>query len=154
MLAGLHPVVEHPDRMENYLPYVDLYDFSSFSFPVPLSAVTPFAKRNGISINIFAVEDQKKVIFHLCVTAKPVEGKHVDLLMHEANEIQHYLTIRDFSRLISGQLSNHRHTVYSCKKCLHACSSADVLESHMERCMHVLLSKFPKDTSCKFTNIQ
>ena len=28
------------------------------------------------------------------------------------------------------------------------------LERHMERCIHVQLSKFPKDTSCKFTNIQ
>ena len=76
--------------MEDYLPYVDLYDFSSLFFPVPLSAVTPFAKRNGISINVYAVEDGKRVIFPLCDTDKPVEGKHVDLLMYEANEIQHY----------------------------------------------------------------
>ena len=60
----------------------------------------------------------------------------------------------NFSRLNSGQLSNHQHTVYSCKICLHACSSADVLEMHMESCIHVQLSNFPKDTSCKFTNIQ
>ena len=154
VLASLQPAVDNPSRMENYWSYVDLYDFSSLSFPVPLSAVTPFAKRNGISVNVYAVEDGKRVIFPLCVTYKPVEGKHVDLLMYEANEIQHYSTICNFSRLINGQLNNHQHAVYSCKKCLHACSSADVLERHMERCMHVQLSKFPKDTSCKFTNIQ
>ena len=109
---------------------------------------------NDISINVYAVEDGKRIIFPLCVTDKPVEGKHVDLLMHESHEIQHYSTIRDFSRLISGQLSNHQHSIYSCKKCLHGCSSADELKSRMKRCMHVQLAKFPNDPRCRFTNIQ
>ena len=131
--------------MENYSPHKHLYDFSSLSFPVPLSAVTPFAMKNGISINVYAVEDGKRVIFPLCVTDAPVEGKHVDLLMHEVNEIQHYSTICNLSRLISGQLGNHQHGIYCCKKCLHACSSVDVLKRHTERCTHVQLSKFTKD---------
>ena len=74
--------------------------------------------------------------------------------MHEANESQHYSTIRNFSRLVYGQLSNYQHTIYSCKKCLHACSSADVLKRHMERCTHVQLAKFPIEPRCRFTNIQ
>ena len=35
VLAGLHPATDNPHRMEDYLPYIDLYDFSSLSFPVP-----------------------------------------------------------------------------------------------------------------------
>ena len=149
VLAGLHPAVDNPSRMENYLPYVNLYDFSNLNYPVPLSSIAPFAKKNDISINVYAVEDGKRIIFPLCVTDKPVDGKHVDLLMHESNEIQHYSTIRNFSRLVSGQLSNHQHSIYSCKKCLHGCSSADELKSHMKRCMHVQLAKFPKDPRCR-----
>ena len=154
VLVGLHPAVDNPSRMENYLPYVNLYDFSNLNYPVPLSSIAPFTKKNNISINVYAVEDGKRIIFPLCVTDKPVDGKHVDLLMHESNEIQHYSTIRNFSRLVSGQHSSHEHSVYSCKKCLHACTSAAVLERHMERCTHVQLAKFPKDPRCRFTNIQ
>ena len=154
VLAGLHPATVQPHRMENYLPYIDLYDFSSLSFPVPLSAVTPFAIKNGILINVYAVEDGKRVIFPLCVTDALLEGKRVDLLMHEVNEIQHYSTICNFSRLISGQLGNHQHGIYCCKICLHVCSCDDVLKRHTERCKHVQLSKFPKDPNCRFTKIQ
>ena len=121
---------------------------------LPLSSIAPFATKNGISFNVYAVEDGKRVIFSLCVTDAPVDGKHVNLLIHEANEIQQYSTIRNFSRLISGQIHNHNGSVYCCKKCLHACSSADVLKRHTQRCTHVQLSKFPKDTSCRFTNTQ
>ena len=142
VLAGLHPAVDNPRRMENFLPYVNLYDFSNLNYPVPLSSM------------VYAVEYGKRIIFPLCVTDKPVDGKHVDLLMHESNEIQHYSTIRNFSRLFSGQLSNHQHIIYSCKKCLHGCSSADELKRHMKRCTHVQLAKFPKDPRCRFTNIQ
>ena len=97
VLAGLHPATDHPERMENYFPYVNLYDFSNLNYPVPLSSITPFAAKNGISINVYAVEDGKRVVFPLCVTDAPVDGKHVDLLMHESHEIHHYSTIRNFS---------------------------------------------------------
>ena len=150
VLAGVHPADCNPERMENYLPYANLYDFSNLNYPVPLSSITPFAKKNGISINAYAVEDGKRIIFPVCVTDAPVEGKHVDLLMHELHEIQHYSTIRDFGRLISGQLSNHQHSFYSCKKCLHSCWSAAVLKRHTKRYMHVQLAKFPIDPRWSF----
>ena len=35
VLAGLHPATDNPQRMENYLPYVNLYDFSNLNYPVP-----------------------------------------------------------------------------------------------------------------------
>ena len=88
VLAELHPTDDNLNRMENYLQYVDLYDFSSLPFPVPLSSVALFAKRNNISINVYGVEDGKKVIYPLWVS-DPVPDKHVDLLLHKMGEIQH-----------------------------------------------------------------
>ena len=44
--AGLHPVADHPHRMENYIDHASNYDFSTLTFPVPLSAVVPFAAKN------------------------------------------------------------------------------------------------------------
>ena len=154
VLATLHPVTDHSNRMENYLQYVNLYDFSSLSFPVTLSAVAPFAKRNEMSINVYGIKDGRKLIYPLRVSDAVIPGKHVDLLLHKLGEIQNKTTITDFSRLINGQLSSHHGTVYCCKKCLHAYSSPELLVKHSEDCCHVQNTKFPKDPRCRFTNIQ
>ena len=52
------------------------------------------------------------------------------------------------------QLSNHRHAVHCCKKCLHVYSSSKLLEKHLMDCCHVHRFEFPKDFRCKFTNIK
>ena len=69
-------------------------------------------------------------------------------------EIQHYSTIKDFSRLISGQLGNHDGAVYCCKSCLLAYSTPALLAKHSKDCCHVQHTKFPSDSRCRFTNIQ
>ena len=76
------------------------------------------------------------------------------LLLYECNGIQQYTTIKRFSRLISGQLSNHNAATYCCKKYLHAYSSKELLAEHAADCCHVQTTKFPKDPRCRFTNIQ
>ena len=140
VLAGLHPVADHPHRMESYIDHVTKYDFSLLTFPVPLSAVASFTVKNDISINAYGIENGRKVIYPLQVS-DPVPGKHEDLLLHELGEIQHYSTIKDFSRLISGQLSSHHGAVYCCKKCLHAYSTSNLLTEHSKDCCHVQNSK-------------
>ena len=140
--------------MDNYTDYVSSYDFSALNFPVPLSSVASFAAKNIISINVYDVEDGKRVVFPLCVRSNVVTGKHVDLLLHEMGGIQHYSTICNFSRLIRGQVSSHGHAIYCCKKCLHTYSSLELLEKHSLDCCHVQRTKFPKDPRCRFTNIR
>ena len=110
VLAGMHPTTaDNPNHMINCVGHACGYDFSSLCFPVSLSSIAPFATKNNLSINVYGVEDEKKVIYPLCVTDSVVPGRHVDLLLHECNGDQHYSTIKNFSRLISGQLSNHGH---------------------------------------------
>ena len=83
-----------------------------------------------MSINVYGVVDDKKVIYSLRVSSTPVPDTHVDLLLFERNGIQHYTTIRNFSRLVSSQMINHSHTVYCCKQCLHAYSTQELLDAH------------------------
>ena len=68
-----------------------------------------------MSINVYGVDDDKKVIYPLRVSSTLVPDRHVDLLLFERNGIQHFPTIRNFSRLASSQMSNDGHTVYCCK---------------------------------------
>ena len=123
-LNGLYWLVDaHGDRMSQYTEHESKYDFSSLHFPVPFSSVGSFATTNNMSINVYGVDDDKKVIHPLRVSSTLVPDRHVDLLLLERNGIQHYSTIRNFSRLVSRQMSNHGHTVYCCKQFLHAYST-------------------------------
>ena len=104
VLAGMYPVAVHGELMNQYVEHIDKYDFSSLRFPVPLSSIGSFAAANNLSINVYRIEDNK-VIYPLLVSQTVVSGRHVDLLLIECNGIQNYTTIKNFSRLVSSQLS-------------------------------------------------
>ena len=97
--------------MSQYTEHVGKYDFSSLHFPVPLSSVGSFATTNNMSINVYGVDDDKKVIYLLRVSSTLVSDRR--------NGIQHYTIIRNFSRLVGSQMSNRSHAVYCCKQCVH-----------------------------------
>ena len=108
------------------------YDFSSLHFPVPLQAVGSFALRNNMSINVYEVNDDNEAIYPLRVSSTLVPDRHVKLLLFERDRVQHCATIRKFSKLVGRQL----------------------LHAHALDCCHAQRTKFPKDPSCRFTNIQ
>ena len=110
--------------MSKYVDHVNKYGFSSLRFPAPLSSIGSFATANNLSINVYGIEDTKKVIYPLRVSQAVVSGRHVDLLLYERNSMQH-TTIKNFSRLVSGQLSKHNCATYCCQQCLHAYSTQE-----------------------------
>ena len=124
----------------------------NMSFPTPLQSVGPFALGNNMSINVYGVD--KEVIYPICVSSTLVPDRHVDLPLFERVGVQHYTTIRDFSRLVERQLSNHGHAVHCCRRCLHVYSSQELMGAHALDCCHAQRTKFPKDPRCRFTNIQ
>ena len=139
---AMHPVDVHADRRGKYVEHMGKYDFSSLSVPVPLQAVDPFALRKYISFNAYGV------------SSTLVPDRHVDLLLFEHGGVQHYTTIRDFSRLVGRQLSNHGRTVHCCRRCLNTYSSQELLAVHALDCCHGQRTEFPKGPRCRFTNIQ
>ena len=106
-----------------------------------------------MSINVYGVDDDKKVFYPLRVSSTLVPDRHV-LLLFERNGIQHYTIIRNVIRLVSSQISNHERTVYCCKQCLHAYPTQELLDAHATDCCHAQRTKFPNDPRCRFTNIQ
>ena len=105
-------------------------------------------------INVYGVYDDDKVIYPFRVPSTLVPDRHVDLLLFERDGVQHYTTIRDFSRLVGRQLSNHGHAVHCCRHCLHAYSSQELLDAHALDCCHAQRTKFHEDPRCPFTNTQ
>ena len=150
----MQPVDADGDRMSQYTEHVGKYDFSSLHSPVPLSSVDSFATANNMSINMYGIDDDKKVIYPFRVSFTLVPDRHVDLLVFDRNGIQHYTTNRNFSRLVSSQMSNHGHTVSCCKQWLHAYSTQGLLDAHAVDCCHAQRTKYPDDPKCRFTNIQ
>ena len=121
----MHLVDDNAHRMSQYVEHISKYDISSLHFPVPLSSVGSFASANNMYINVYGVDDDKKVIYPLRVSSTLVPDRHVHLVLSERNGIHHYTTIRNFSRLDSSQVSNHGHTVHCCKRFLHAYNSEE-----------------------------
>ena len=99
----MHPVAVHGDRMDKYVEHVNKYDFSYLRFPVPLSSIGSFVTSNNLSINVYGIEDGKKVIYPLRVSQTIVPDRHMDLLLYECISIQHCTTIKNFSRWVSDQ---------------------------------------------------
>ena len=83
----MHPVDVHADRRGKYIEHMGNYDFSSLSFPTPLQSVGPFALRNNMSINVYVVDDDNKVIYPLRVSSTLVPDRHVDLALYERDGV-------------------------------------------------------------------
>ena len=150
----MHPVDVHAERRGKYVQHMGKHDSSSFPLPVPLQTVGSFALRNNMSINVYGVDDYNEVIYSLRVSSTLVPDRYVDLLLFERDGVHHYAIIRNFSRLVGRQLSNHGHTVHCCRRCIHAYTSQELLDAHVLDCCHAQRTKFPKDPRCRFTNIQ
>ena len=54
----------------------------------------------------------------------------------------------NFSRLVSNHMSNHGHTVYCCKQCLHVYKTLELLDAHATNRQR---TTFPDDLRCRFT---
>ena len=93
----------HPNRMENYVVHAASITFLLCAFQYHCLLLLHLPQRT-IYLSTCMVYGVKKVIYPLRVTQEVVPGRHVDLLLHECGGIQHYSAIRNFSRLISGQI--------------------------------------------------
>ena len=64
--------------MSQYVEHINKYDFSSFHFLVPISSVGSFASMNIMYINVYGVDDDKKVIYPPRVSSIFVSDRHVE----------------------------------------------------------------------------
>ena len=51
-------------------------------------------------------------------------------------------------------MSNHGHTANCCRRCLHAYSTQELLDTHALDFCHAQRTTFPEDPRCRFINIQ
>ena len=132
VLAALHPVQQHANRVAKYTQFEEELTLTNITFPMKVKDINKFEKLNPtISINVLGYEDSD--IFPLRITGE-VKEHHINLLMFSSEEKSHYVLIRHLSRLVSSQMTAHNHEKFYCNFCLHGFIREDLLNAHMEYC--------------------
>ena len=110
---------------------------------IPINDIGKFEYQN-ISFNVYGYENKR--IFPLRITTIIAARHRVNLLHITPGKTSHYVLVKDLSRVVSIQYSNHNGKHYFCRYCLHGCTSEKVLKKHLGRCkLHrVKRIKFPE----------
>ena len=153
LLACLHPVDEHRERLSHYVKYKDELNVRGVTFPTPLTQIAVVERNNAMSINVFGY-DTKDGIYPLRVSEQ-IKAKHVNLLYISNEETTHYCWISDFSRLM-GNRTRHNGKTFYCYNCLQGFNTEERLSAHAEFCYQQRTQKitFPRDTVARFRNVQ
>jgi len=114
VVAALYPAENHTERTSSYPYYKTVLNFENIEFPVTLNQIKKFELLNGISINVYTIEDKNIVPIRLTEHKK---DKHVNLLyIQESQDIGHFVWIKNLSRLVTLQLSKHNGKKYICDR--------------------------------------
>lgn len=113
VLSALYPAKNHVDRVNNYLPYENLLNFTGITYPVDFKKIIKFEQQNPrISINVYMYCEKSKNVRHIRLT-KQVKEKHIHLLLltqqssDDDNSMKsHYCWIKKFGALLCKWTKN------------------------------------------------
>ena len=111
------------------------FDWTGIEFPVSLKQIDKFENQNPYAINVLGYEG---VVYPLRISK---ENEHpceqvINLLLIANEETNHYCWIKNMSRLIYGDVSNHHGKRHFCYRCLNSFHSVKSLEKHTEYCQN------------------
>lgn len=131
ILAALHPVPVHPERVYHYKNYENDLNMGDIEFPVSIEKIEKFEKLNNISVNVLGFEEGE--IFPLHLTKLPNGNNEVDLLYLANEEKSHYCLIKNLNRFLGSTTKCHSKRYY-CRRCLHGFIRQDLLNEHRPYC--------------------
>ncbi|XP_050513837.1 uncharacterized protein LOC126889531 [Diabrotica virgifera virgifera] len=178
IVSALYPSKANSDRTSSYPHYTTVLNVDGLETPMTIGGISKFEKQNDISVNVYGLEMNvaKEKTFYVTIPLRLCKiklARHVNLLMiqdkyflklndYEApiedDEIvdikYHYCMIKNLSRLLSSQTSNHSHKIFVCDRCLNYFSSFDRLNDHAKYCERINDCKvsFPPYQHVKFKN--
>jgi hypothetical protein len=162
VLAALHPVNVHPERVSNYEEYSEELDFTGTSFPVKVSDIPKFERQNKLPINIYTIEEDGKLVNPLYIsklidpeTFQREEGA-INLLLIEGKEQNHYTWIKDFDALLSYDSNPKRFCPYCMYGFDKRYNAEEKLRQHIPYCSTngPQRTSFPKDKLVKFKDTE
>ena len=108
-------------------------DLSGIEFPLTIKQIPLIEKRNEININVFGYEE--KSVYPIYVS-KAEHLDHMELLYIEEGKKQHFVYIKDFSRLMFN-FTKHKGKKHFCINCLQCFYSKESLAKHREHCIAI-----------------
>ena len=134
--SAVFPAKEHGERHSKQTRKdSEKFDWSGIEFPVSEEFVDKFEKQNPYAINVFGYEG---VVYPLRISKKNEHSceQVINLLLIANEETNHFCWIKNMSRLISKQKSDHNGKIHFCYRCLNSFYSEKSLEKHKEYCQN------------------
>ena len=134
ILSKFYPADRDKQRVTKYKPYENAINMEGIEYPVSIKDIPKVEKQNNISINVFALEDQKdkQSLYPVYISDSKSENI-VDLLYVEENENTHYCLIKDLDSFLYNK-NNHKQHI--CRNCLQGFRRQETLEKHKIICLN------------------
>ena len=155
VLRALNPKGGHPERLyKKLMGKENTLNIERIDYPVSLKDINKFEKQNPtISITVFGYEG--KSVYPLRNSDCNVREHNIILMLIEEGGVKHYCLVKDLSRLLSSQVSNHNGEHHFCSRCLNPFWCQKSLNKHQEYCGNyeaVKIQMPKKGTMLKFKN--
>lgn len=150
ILAAMHNNEVHARKVNDaasYRYWANEMNFEGIDFPVRLNQIHKFMDQNeGIAINVYHFDVEKKRVCPLFLALKPVEYRYVHLLLltetesthsNEEDNVSvrsHYCWIKNLSALVHAQTTKNNRKLSICDRCLNHFSSEEKLGKHRMIC--------------------
>ena len=157
VLRALNPKSDHPERLDKELmDKENTLNMERIDYPVSLKDLNKFEKQNpNITITVFGYE--RKNVYPLRNSANTDRDYNIILMLIEEGGVKHYCLLKNISRLLSAQASNHDGKHYFCLRCLNLFWCQEALDKHKEYCNEyeaVKIELLKKGTMLEFKDSQ
>ena len=131
VLRKLYPKDNHPERVDKELKTKEnTLNMEGICYPVILKDLNEFENQNpSVSITVLGYEE--KVVRNSDNTDRE---HNIILMLIEEGGVKHYCLVKNISRLLSSQVSNHNEKHHFCLRCLNTFWSHKSLNKHQEYC--------------------
>ena len=134
VLRALNPKDGNPERIDKKLKEKEnTLNMDGIEYPVSLKDIDKFENQNPtVSITVFGYKE--KGVYPLRNSDNINREHDIVLTLIEKDGVLHYCLVKNVSRLLSSQVSNHKEKHHFCLRCLNSFWTHKSLNKHLEYC--------------------
>ena len=127
---------DHPERLYHYNKYLQNDNFIKWNgveFPACNEDIDKFEEVNGgtISVNVYTIDTDVDKIRVDKVTKITNPVCHINLFRLDEDNKNHYVLIKDYSRLLGSQTNKTNRQLFYCQYCQKGFSKENLLQAHL-----------------------
>ena len=155
VLRTLNPKKDKSERIDKKLKEKEnTLNMEGIEYPVGLKDIDKFERQNpSISITVLGYEGKR--VYPLRNSNNTNREHNVILILIEEEGVNHYCLVKNVSRLLSSQVSNHKEKHHFCLRSFNSFWTHKSLNKHLEYCGNheaVKINMPEKGTMLKFKN--